>query len=64
MLWKLNLCWQMPAAAELHHGTEHTHYREEANWIHKSADSSRFIVALGFMGNISGTVVQFVRGSL
>lgn len=54
----------MPAAADLRHVTEHTRYREEANWIHKSADSSRFIVALGFMGHISGTVGQFVGGSL
>lgn len=60
----LNLCGQMPAAADLHHVTEHTRHREEANWIHKSADSSGFIVALGFMGHISGTVGQFVRGSL
>lgn len=54
----------LTAAADLHHGAEHTHYREEANWIHKSADSSTFMVALGFMGHISGNVGQFVNGSL
>lgn len=54
----------MTGEADLHHGTEHTHYRGEGNWIHKSAVSSGFMVALGFVGDISGAVGRFVSGGL
>lgn len=62
-LWRLILadrCRQQPTNIK----AANTPITQEANWFHKSADSSLFIAALGFMGNISGTVGQIVRGAL